>query len=234
MTQEDHLESILFQFINLYDRWAEDRQVAAKQGADIAKSVKEFAKHGGDFTKQLEQPIHELHQRLGELDDIESRLVDGLQERITKTSFVFSCRVKDDIRNMIDIEIRPLIADVRGAAKDVKESLKPYKAASFFSDFGVDWKMTSFIILFLVVVSLLSGAITAKWLMPTIKTRLSEQDISYLEAGKSLINVWPKLSKSEQDKLAKTSSRVALLLRFTRNTEQHRLCRRSTLITVSI
>lgn len=203
LTQEDHLESILYQFVTLYERWSEDRQVAAKQGADLAKFVKQFVNQGEVFTKQLEKPIHELHQRLGELEDIESRLVDGVQERITKTSFVFSCQVKDDIRKMIDTEIRPLIADVRGAACDVKKSLTPYKAKTFFSDFAVDLKMTSCIILFLVVVSVLSGAITAKWLMPTIKTQLSDQDISYLEAGKSLRYVWPKLSKSEQDKLQK-------------------------------
>lgn len=201
LSQEDHLDSILYQFVTLYERWSEDRQVAAKQGADLAKVVKQFVHQGEVFTKQLEQPIRELHQRLGELENIECRLVDGLQERLTKTSFNFSCQVKDRIRDMINTEVRPLIADVRGAALDVKESLKPYKAKTFFSDFFVDWKMSSCIILFLVMVSLLSGTITAKWLMPRVPITLSEKDVVYLNAGRSLLNVWQKLSPTEKDKL---------------------------------
>lgn len=43
LTPEEHLEAILFQFVNLYERWSEDRQKSAKQGSDIEKLVKQFS-----------------------------------------------------------------------------------------------------------------------------------------------------------------------------------------------
>jgi DNA-binding ferritin-like protein (Dps family) len=64
LTSEEHLESILFQFVNLYERWAEDRQVTAKQGADIAKFIKEFAGHVNDFALLEEKVRGDIHARI--------------------------------------------------------------------------------------------------------------------------------------------------------------------------
>lgn len=102
-----------------------------------------------------------------------------------------------------ETDIRPLIADVRKAASDVKESLKPYKPASFFSDFLLDWKMSSCIIIFLIFVGLFTGVMTSRVLMPRVPITLSEKDIVYLNAGRSLFNVWAKLSDAEKDRLQK-------------------------------
>jgi hypothetical protein len=51
LTQEEHLESILFQFVTLHEQWSKDRKIAARQGADIEKFVAEFASEVERFSK---------------------------------------------------------------------------------------------------------------------------------------------------------------------------------------
>lgn len=53
---EEQLEAILYQFVNLYERWSEDRQAAAKQGAELNKLVKNFSEEVINF-KQLESNV---------------------------------------------------------------------------------------------------------------------------------------------------------------------------------
>ena len=42
LTSQEHLEAILFQFVKLYERFSEDRQVGVKQSSDTAKLVSHF------------------------------------------------------------------------------------------------------------------------------------------------------------------------------------------------
>jgi len=42
LTSQEHLEAILFQFVKLYERFSEDRQVCVKQSSDTAKLVSSF------------------------------------------------------------------------------------------------------------------------------------------------------------------------------------------------
>ncbi len=65
LTPSEQLEAILFQFVNLYERWSEDRQVAAKQGADIAKFVKEFAEQVEHFENIEEFVRQQLRYKPG-------------------------------------------------------------------------------------------------------------------------------------------------------------------------
>src|ERR1700722_9884681 len=66
MSQEDRLKAILYQFITLYERWAEDRQMAAKQGADTAELIKLFSAQVKDFeileSKVRRELAHTIHQ----------------------------------------------------------------------------------------------------------------------------------------------------------------------------
>ena len=58
MTQEERLTAIAYQFVQLYERWSEDRQVAAKLGADIAELVRLFTEQVENF-EALETNVKE-------------------------------------------------------------------------------------------------------------------------------------------------------------------------------
>ena len=55
---EDRLKAIVYQFILLHDRWSEERQVAAKQGADMADLLKLFDYQIKNF-KTLESKVRQ-------------------------------------------------------------------------------------------------------------------------------------------------------------------------------
>ena len=53
LNDREQLEALLYQYINLYERWSEDRQVFAKKGAELANSVKMIAAKVEQFDRCL-------------------------------------------------------------------------------------------------------------------------------------------------------------------------------------
>jgi hypothetical protein len=66
LSVEEHHKAVLFQFMTLYERWSEDRQVAAKQGYDLAKRLEQFSKEVERFSSIEEAVIVKLRKSLNE------------------------------------------------------------------------------------------------------------------------------------------------------------------------
>jgi hypothetical protein len=56
LAMEGRLKALVYQYVSLYERWSEDRQVAAQQSADVAELVKIFTEQVNGF-KELEARV---------------------------------------------------------------------------------------------------------------------------------------------------------------------------------
>src|SRR5437660_576534 len=74
LTEEERLKALLYQYLALYERWSEDRQLVVKRDADYAALLQAFSKHLQSFRDlvpavrkdTVESLQHALKQALAE------------------------------------------------------------------------------------------------------------------------------------------------------------------------
>jgi hypothetical protein len=177
MSPEDRLDAVLYQFITLYERWSEDRQVAVKQGADAAKLVKEFTAQI-ESLKGLEPAIRK--DLAGNIEEAFLKVQDKVSEVVSKASVK---RMDESFK-----ELERIFRDVAQQLKHQKEAVQ--------LRYGF-WQT---------VIIAISGSIMASlflvWLLiPQPTLPLTNKQISELKVGHILGNAWTKLDKAEQDRI---------------------------------
>lgn len=172
LTSEEQLEAILFQFITLYERIAEDRQVTAKQGYDIAKLVKEFSQNVAQFSSLEERVRKDIHTCI---KNESNNMTTDIGKTLAKSAFS---------------EVEPVISKLRSATNDGNTLLRAY-----YSEMRTThWK----IILAAVVSSILTSLLIVWFLMPKLTLSLSSDDRAYMTTGYEIMTIWKKLSKAER------------------------------------
>jgi len=84
LSATDRIEAVLYQYVNLYERWSEDRQMFAKKGADISnliETIKEEVRRlelidesvKDSLEKQLKVVVGELKIALVEMTTDEAK-----------------------------------------------------------------------------------------------------------------------------------------------------------------
>lgn len=182
LTPEEHLEAILFQFVNLYERWSEDRQVTAKQSSDMAKFVKEFAQQVNQFAN-LEEKVR---------DDIHT----SIRREAENTAVYFSKTIGEAAKK----EIAPTVDKLRAASNDASHVLSRYQSSMGWES----WKMVAVSVASSVFLALL----IVFFCMPKPAIPITDQQLEYLKFGESMRYVWPKLSKAEQERIKKLAADV--------------------------
>jgi hypothetical protein len=177
LTPDEHLEALLFQFLNLYERWSEDRQVTAKQSADLAKFVKEFAHQVGQFAT-LEGKVRE---------DIQS----SIRTEAENTAVYFSKTIGEEVRK----EVAPTVDKIRAASDDAGRVLSGYQSAIRFAN----WEMVGVSVFSSILISIL----IVWFFMPKPTLPLTSQQARYLVTGESFNEIWPKLTKAEKERFKK-------------------------------
>lgn len=180
LTHIDHLESILFQFVNLYERWSEDRQVATKQGADIAKLIKLLAKE------------------IDGLKDLEPIVRDQLVSSIHTATRLAAQDVGKELNKEANQVVNKATEKLMDSVDEAQRTLHAFQAELASSQWI--WMAIS------MLTSVVVGFVIVWGLMPKPTLPLTSQQVGYLETGRSFNEIWPKLSPSEREhfkKLAK-------------------------------
>jgi hypothetical protein len=186
LTPDEHLEAVLFQFVTLYERWSEDRQVSAKQSADTSKFIKEFAQHVGQFAK-LEEKVR---------NDIKT----SIRTEAENTAVYFSKTIGEAARK----EVEPTISKLSNAVGESENVLNRYRSSLRFAN----WEMVTVSI----VSSLLLNLIIIWWLMPHPTLPLTSQQTRYLITGESFTEIWPKLTKAEKERFKKLAGENGMII----------------------
>ena len=174
MTSEDRLKAVLYQFITLYERWAEDRQLAVKQGADIAQLVAVFVEQVKNF-QALESNVRQKISH--SIENASSSAVKLMGEEISKEA---ARSVKDTTRQ--------LSTTVEAAER----TLNAYQNELV----TIGWK----VILTTMVTSVVTCLLLVWLLIPKATLPLTDQQLMFLNEGQLTATVWPKLSQKEQQR----------------------------------
>jgi chromatin segregation and condensation protein Rec8/ScpA/Scc1 (kleisin family) len=172
LTPEEQLESILYQFIALYERWSEDRQVASKQGAEVAQLVKAFSAEVVRFS------------------GMEKEVVVALRQALSKTVAAMGETFQGVVSQAVDQALDHSASKLRESVSHAERLLARYQAV-------VSWGRWKFMAL-MVATSVLTSVVVVELLMPRPVAILDEHGLATYELGKSFGALWPMLSKEKQ------------------------------------
>lgn len=172
LTQDEHLEAILFQFVSLYERWSEDRQKSAKQGADIEKFIKQFASEIDRFSK------------------IEDAVIAKLKKGLEQTTENVSSMVQRSVSHAVDEALGHAAEKVRESARYAENVYSEYQSSLSWSH----WKLIFLTVLSSIVVSLL----IVLWLMPNPVAPLTDRQMVTYHNGVIFNGFWDKISRRQQ------------------------------------
>jgi hypothetical protein len=176
LTTEGRLEAILFQFITLYERWSEDRQAAAKQGAETAKLIEKFTEQVNHF-QNFESSVRQ---------QLIVRITDSIGSVGKVVGEEASCAARKEIRNTVE--------RLRDVTTESESVLKAYKQEVITTQ----WK-----VILISVLTTITTCLVLVWsIIPAPKLPLNDQQLSYLEGGRVMAKIWPKFTKKEQERFS--------------------------------
>ena len=179
---EDRLKAIAYQFITLYERWSEDRQLAVKQGADTAELVKLFTEQLKSF-KELEPKVRQ--QLATSIQNASTGVVEKIGEELAQKAV-----------GATELITRQLAK----VTEKTERTLAQYEHGIMTSQ----WKVIGISVSTTIVTCLL-----LVWLLiPNPTLPLSNEQINYLNSGSMMELVWPKLSKKEQQHWSELANQV--------------------------
>ena len=173
MTQEDQLKAILYQFITLYERWAEDRQAAAKQGADTAQLVAVFLEQVKNF-QSLEPKVRQ-------------QIINSIESASKSTLKSIGTEIGKEATRAVEDTARQLSISTEAAQR----TLTAYQHEVVMAQ----WK-----VILTTAITTIATCLLLVWLLiPKATLPLTDDQVKDLRGGQLMSLVWPKLSKKEQD-----------------------------------
>ena len=133
LTAEEQLKAVLYQFISLYNRWAEDRQATALQGAALAECIKTFSAQVAHF-KTYEASVRET-----------------IQNSIRADSKNMATFIGGSIQEAAIKEVGPIVKTLNEAVYDAGTTLSRFQSATDL----MHWKMMGVAVLSSIIASLL-------------------------------------------------------------------------------
>lgn len=172
LTIADRMETVIYQYMNLYDRWSEDRQVFAKKGADIAKA--------------LEALSHEVNR----LESIDARVKASLESQlktvILKTQEAIVEASTKEVKQGLSRAIKQLESVVTDTDRTLRQSI---------------WEVTKSRLQWFsltILCAVLSSLVFNWWLLPNNLSSLSTNEINLMNIGSDFTLVWAQLPDAEQ------------------------------------
>ena len=172
LTSAEHLEAILFQFVKLYERFSEDRQVTVKQSSDTAKLVSTFV------------------EQVNRFETLTPAVCDALSSALKKMISNAAHEVSQEINSAAFRATENIAQKLKAAASDTEQTL--LRANSEAKNHFLKTILIS------VGSAIASGMLIAWLLMPKITLQFSPKQTQEMHYGQVFMQVFPKLSKKEQ------------------------------------
>ena len=179
MTQEERLTAIAYQFVQLYERWSEDRQIAAKLGADIAELVRLFTEQVENF-EALETNVRET-------------LIASIQRAMTASAKTVGDEIRQAATRTLEEVNTRLLTTVAKAERTIADTRQYVKSTFWVAIAG--W----------IALPIITSLLIVWLLMPKPTLPLSNDQLNTLNDGHTVDWIWSKLSKKEQNSILKLS-----------------------------
>lgn len=174
LQQVQRLEGVLFQFVQLYERWAEDRQVVAK----LASSIKEL----GDV----------LVQQMKKFGELEPQVRRKIEESISIASNQVGRIVGDEANKSALNQVKHTVDQLEATVERARRAIVTYEKEVV----SMHWK----VIIGSVVATVLTCVLLVWLVIPKPAVPMTEDQVRLLTNGKLFDVIWPKLTKKEQER----------------------------------
>ncbi len=181
---DDRLKGIAYQFLKLYERWAEDRQVFNKNMAAFEEMLKLFT----DEIKNFENLEIKVRQQL--LSSI-SKASNAMAEKVGTNVSQSATKAVDETASKLNQVVDHATVVLNAYRTEVQGNHWKIIAASFVTTI-----ITSIIIVFL--------------LIPKPSLPLTDDQLNTYNNGHFFSEFWPKLSKKEQKHLMDLANKPAV------------------------
>jgi hypothetical protein len=178
--KDDRLKAILYQYIKLYERWSEDRQIFMKNLSLLDDFSAKFA------------------QQLKEQKDLESHIRNQLVSSIQREVRDVSEGIGEKIKESANLAVEKTANSLKQTVRDATTALENYKSETKASNIKM--------IALTIGASVLSSLLIAKLLMPAPVEPFARSDFDAFESGLILKGVWqevPDRTKMELNNLAR-------------------------------
>ncbi|HHR1287496.1 TPA: hypothetical protein ACS3CI_003250 [Legionella pneumophila] len=173
LSVEDHQKAVLFQFMTLYERWSEDRQVSAKQGYDLANRLEQFSKEVDRFSS------------------IEEAVIVKLRKSLNEATLALSEKVNTATAEALNTTLGSSIARMEKTSRTVETILA--------SNQQIRWLSQLKTLSLNVLCSFLVSGLVLWFFMPQPTLPLAEEDMNTYVIGKRFARIWPTLPKEKQE-----------------------------------
>lgn len=180
---EDRLKAVLYQYIKLYDRWSEDRQV--------------FMKH----LSVLDEAIEKLDKKVAKFGSLGVDVRDELVSSIRKEVKEASQGIGDKIGEVGYKTLGKTADRLKQSAQEASSALENYQAETRTSLLKI--------IAIAIVSSVLSSILITKLIMPTPLLPLSDRNVNALGGGLVLMDIWPNVPDSTRRELNDLAKQTA-------------------------
>jgi hypothetical protein len=179
---DERLENVFRQLLDLYERHAQERQIIIKEKEELSKLT------------------HLLVNQTKEIGQYETGIRKRIQDCIKDSSEVAIREIEKSVADKSSQAVAQLLHKIDNSFASIEDLIKHFRHEKWPSA----WKTIGIAIMGSVITALL-----IVWLfMPKPTLPLSNEQLSYLQEGQMLAQMWPKLTKQEQARLKAVSYEV--------------------------
>jgi hypothetical protein len=188
LSVEERIKALLFQYLKLYERWAEDRQAFNKNMAVHEEMLKDFSEKINEFEKQTNH-----------FEQLEPQVRQALADSVKKAATAMVDNINTHVGQSVTSFVDKTTQELNYKMKEFYGLLKNYQSEMQTSQIKT--------ILITIGTAIASSLLIAWLLIPKPYMPLSSQDMNTYLQGVNMQNLWPKLSRKTQLEIDETAKR---------------------------
>ncbi|MCP4278799.1 MAG: hypothetical protein GY776_02190 [Alteromonas sp.] len=181
LSPEQRLEAILYQYVNLYERWSEDRQAFAQKGAELSK---------------LSASVHAEVERLA---DVEQRVQQSLKKELVAVVSTAKAQIVGVATDQAKEELWRAAQQLNRVVTETEQTLQQ----SFWEVAKSRWQWFGITL----AGGALSGFLFSFCFLPLHLHPLSETQLTWMSSGRAFDENFSDLSHADQDKVMRLLSK---------------------------
>lgn len=179
---ENQVKDVIRQLLDLYERQLQDRHTLIQEKEAL-----------GNLTQLLVNQTREIGQ-------YEAGIRKRIQHCIKESADIQMQQIADSVVDKTTHIIESSHVKMEQICQSMEATL---------TDLRTDKKQFSWKIMAAVVIGSILSSLFSAWLMlPKPTLPLTDDQINYLQTGQTLMQMWPKLTKKEKDRLKAVSDEV--------------------------
>lgn len=174
LSADQHLEAILYQFVQLYERFLEERKELSRQ-MDL-----------------IEHSVDALSELIVHLESLEKKVKSTIQKSIEVEAEKTVVYLKKTLASEVSQHVQPMMDQLQKKLNGAVDPLIHHSSRFRFTVAEIKMMMVT------VLTSVCLSVCFVKWLMPVPVLPLTEAQWKTYTLGRQFEAFWPRLSKAKQ------------------------------------